>query len=175
VFSRIKQRLDDMGTIKALCERAEQHALQDQQQEPGIEHFLLSALDLPDGTARRAFERVGANPSDLPQAIARQYGEALRAVGLDPEVAERLTRNLKPLPRKRGLYGATPSGKEVMQKLAADRKHHRPLLGAHVVAAVAQVPEGVAARALRAMGIKLDALKSAAEAETDALRGLPSG
>ena len=96
MFNRIKQRLNAMGAIEALCERAEQHALQDQQREPGAEHFLLSALDLPDGTARRTFERVGADPSGLAQAIARQYTDALCAVGLDPEIADRLTHELIP-------------------------------------------------------------------------------
>ena len=105
----------------------------------------------------------------------RQYCEALRAVGLDPDVAERLTRGQKPLPRNTGLYSAAPSGEAVMQKLAADRKHHGPLLGAHVVAAVAQIPDGVAARALRAMGINPDTLSSAAEAEIAALHGQPNG
>lgn len=176
MFNRIRRRLHDMGTIKALCERAEQYALQDQQREPGAEHFLLSALDLPDGTARRTFEHVGADPSGLAHAIARQYTDALCSVGLDPEIADRLGHDLKPLPRNRGLYSAAPSGEEVMQKLAAERKRHGPLLGAHVVAVVAQIPEGVAARSFRAMGIKPDTLRSAAEAEigahskTDAIR-----
>ncbi len=111
MFSRIKQRFNDMGTIKALCERAEHHALQDQQREPGAEHFLLSALDLPDGTARRAFARVGADASDLPPAIARQYAEALRPLGLDPLLSERLVRGQEPLPRNGGAYAAAPSAK----------------------------------------------------------------
>lgn len=170
MFSHMKQRLNDMGTIKALCERAEYHALQDQQREPGAEHFLLSALDLPDGTARRAFARVGADASDLPQAIARQYAEALRLVGLDPRIAAQLAQGQTPLPRNRGAYVAAPSGEHVMQALAADRARRGPLLGADVVAKVADLREGVAARALRALGVDPDALKAAADAESDALR-----
>lgn len=170
MFSRIKQRFNDMGTIKALCERAEYHALQDQQREPGAEHFLLSALDLPDGTARRAFARVGADASDLLQAIARQYAEALRPLGLDPRLSEQLAQGQVPLPRNGGTYAAAPSGDNVMQALAADRASHRPLLGTDVVARVVDLREGVAARALRMMGVDPDALKAAAEAEGDAFR-----
>ncbi|WP_375763443.1 hypothetical protein ACE10X_34930 [Bradyrhizobium sp. Pha-3] len=50
MFKGIGSKLNDMGTIKFLCERAETYALQDQQREPGAEHFLLASLDLPDGT-----------------------------------------------------------------------------------------------------------------------------
>ncbi|OOG74418.1 hypothetical protein B0E45_05440 [Sinorhizobium sp. A49] len=170
MFNRIKQRLNDMGTIKALCERAEHHALQDQQRKPGAEHFLLSALDLPDGTARRAFTRVGADASDLPQAIARQYAEALRLLGLDPRIAAHLAEGQAPLLLNREVYVAAPSGAQVMQALAADRASHGPLLGADVVATVADLREGVTARALRTMGVDPGALKIAAEAEGDAFR-----
>lgn len=65
MFGRIRSKLNDMNTIKLLCEGAEAHALQDQQREPGAEHFLLAALDLPDGTARLAFEKAGAQPGAL--------------------------------------------------------------------------------------------------------------
>jgi Clp amino terminal domain, pathogenicity island component len=58
MFARIKARLSSMSTLKSLCLRAEQHALRDQQRQPGAEHFLLAALDLPDGTARQAFESL---------------------------------------------------------------------------------------------------------------------
>ena len=81
----LRSKLDDMRTIRLLCEGAEAHALQDRQREPGAEHFLLAALDLPDGTARLAFERAGAEPGALKAAVERQYGDALRALGLTPE------------------------------------------------------------------------------------------
>ena len=61
MFGRIKARFESMGTIKALNEAAERFALEDQQREPGAEHFLLAALALPDSTARLAFEAIGAD------------------------------------------------------------------------------------------------------------------
>ncbi len=167
MFKLIKQRLNDIGTLKALCEGAERHALQDQQRAPGAEHFLLAALDLPDGTAGRSFERVGVDASGLPQAIQRQYAEALRPIGLDPRIAAELAPAQAPLPSNRGAYAAAPSGEEVMQALAADRAGRGPLLGADVVAKVAGLDGGVAARALRLMGVEPAALRAAAEAEGD--------
>tara|TARA_R110000850_G_scaffold29276_1_gene80894 strand:- start:2115 stop:2342 length:228 start_codon:yes stop_codon:yes gene_type:complete len=50
MFQALKTKFKNVTTLKFLCERAEIHALQDQQREPGAEHFLLAALDLPDGT-----------------------------------------------------------------------------------------------------------------------------
>lgn len=162
MFGRIKARFESMGTIKALNEAAERFALEDQQREPGAEHFLLAALALPDGTARLAFEAVGADADAARPAIARQYGEALKAVGLDPAFADQAGEP-EPLPTPRAVFDAAPSGKEVMQRLAEERQSHSPLLGAHVVAVIAAMPHGVAARALRVMKIDAEALQAAAE------------
>lgn len=70
----------------------------------------------------------------------------------------------KPLVARPGAFNASVSGQEVMQALAAGRGQHGPLLGAHVVAIVAGMPHGVAARAMRVMDVDLGALRSAAEA-----------
>lgn len=159
MFKGIRSKLNDMGTIKFLCERAETYALQDQQREPGAEHFLLASFDLPDGTARLAFDRVGVEPDRLKGAIERQYDEALRAIGLKADAPRDV-----PMPASPGIYDAAPSGRELMQELAATRKNHGPLLGAHVVGIVAGMSHGVAARALRALGIDSSLLRSTADA-----------
>lgn len=57
-----------------------------------------------------------------------------------------------------------------MQALTAGRAERGPLLGAHVVAVVAGMAHGVAARALRAMGIDHAALRSAAQEIAGATR-----
>ncbi|RXZ63967.1 Clp protease N-terminal domain-containing protein [Pelagerythrobacter rhizovicinus] len=163
MLESIRSKLKSMETIRLLCEMAETYALRDGEQEPGAEHLLLAAFDLPDGTARLAFERVGADPLALRAAVADQYDDALRAMGIDSENMPEIT-GTSPLRAKRGAFAAAPSGQEVMQELSARRGNHRPLLGAHVVAVVADMPHGVVARALRGMGIDRDALKAEAEA-----------
>ncbi|NHZ82621.1 peptidase [Massilia sp. CCM 8695] len=169
MFQRIRQRLGDMKTIQYLCQGAEKYALADQQHAPAAEHFLLSALDLEDGTARRAFEQVHADPAQLPQAIAQQYRDALRFAGLTPDPALDAPEPLKP---SRRLYDAAPSGAELMQTLAQQRSGERgPLLGAHVVALVAAMRQGVAPRSLVALGVDAEALRAAAQAEIGAYRG----
>lgn len=163
MFEGLKSKLQSAGTIGRLCRTAEACALEDGQLEPGAEHFLLAALDLPDGTARLAFEELGVDPRALRPAIADQYNDALRAIGIELEKMPKPSETA-PLRPKNGPFVAAPSGQEFMQKLAAQRGAHRPLLGAHVVAVVASEPQGVAARALRNLGVDRDALKARAEA-----------
>ena len=84
LIKRIIYRFKDMATIKSLCLKAEEYAHKNGEEIPGAEHFLLSAFDLPDGTARRVFQRAGANPDDFEKAVKQQYNEALDSVGIDP-------------------------------------------------------------------------------------------
>jgi len=86
MLQRIRQRLNDMRTLHRLCTRAEHHARARGQPQPGAEHFLLAAIELPDGSARRAFARVGADPDALPAAIEQQYRDALAQIGIGAEM-----------------------------------------------------------------------------------------
>ena len=167
MFDAIKTRIRDMATLKSLCERAEQHALCDGQREPGAEHFVLAALDLPDGTARLAFERLGADPDAFKSAIARQYDEALVSIGLE---APPRGSDTGAAPARAAIYDAAPSGQDLLKELAAGRKAHRPLLGAHVIAVAADAAHGVTPRALRVMAVDAAQLKAAAEHVTGETR-----
>jgi ATP-dependent Clp protease ATP-binding subunit ClpA len=167
MLSRLKQRMRDMQTLKTLSLAAEQHALRGGEQEPGAEHFLLAALELPEGSARRTFERVNANPDEVGDAITRQYQEALRHIGIEPERLTAMGAEAQLPARNNSLYRAKSSGQELMLALARLRKQDKdaPLLGAHVVAVVASMKHGVAARSLRAMRVDLTALRAAAAHE----------
>lgn len=159
-----------MSTIKALCLTAEKHANADGHKEPGAEHFVLAALESPDGTARKAFEQINADPSGFRAAIAQQHTDALKAVGIDlqpgavgaggPAVAVPPT----------GAYQAQASAQTMMKQLATLQKANAgaPLLSAHVLVAVAAAQHGVAIRALKAMGVDPQALADAAAVEISA-------
>jgi ATP-dependent Clp protease ATP-binding subunit ClpA len=167
MFQQLRQRVRDMRTVSALCQDAERHANATGQREPGAEHFLLAALELPDGSARRAFERVRTEPARLREAIERQYEQALRHMGLDASGLDDGGDAAPPIATPTGLYRAAPSGQAVVQGLQALREldPRKPLLGAHVVALVADMERGVAARSLQAMGIERGSLGAAARAE----------
>lgn len=154
----------EFRTVRALLGRAERLAKESGEALPGAEHLLLSALALPDGTARRAFERLGVDPNGVASAIAAQHADALRAVGIEPGDADS---PVVPAPEVRGVFRSAPSAQVVFRRaveLSGTPKPRR-LLGAHVVVAVAEMEHGSAARALRHMGVKREHLAAAARQE----------
>lgn len=166
MFKRIKLRFQDMRTLGKLIPGADKEAHMMGEEEPGAEHFLLSALELPDGTAQRVFVRVGADPKQFRAAIKKQYSDALKAIGVDAKILEA---EPEPVTSNRILHNAKPSGQAVMKELYALKCHDkdRPLLGAHVVDVVARMKFGVAARALKEMGVDQDAILTAVKEELD--------
>ncbi|MBJ7457246.1 MAG: peptidase, partial [Thermoleophilia bacterium] len=78
-----------------------------------------------------------------------------------------------PPPTPRRAYRATPSGQAAFHEAIELQKRTRGsrLLGAHVVAAVAEMEHGTAPRALRAMGIAPAELAEAARREAGSAGG----
>jgi len=153
-----------MRTVSRLLRGAERIARASGEEVPGAEHLLLSAMDLPDGTARRAFERVGADPDGLAAAIAAQHADALRAVGIDAGDLDDLE---VPAQEGRGVFRSTPSAQAVFRRAVdlSGTPRPRQLLGAHIVVAVAEMEHGTAARALSRMGVERGQLARAASDE----------
>lgn len=149
-----------MNAIKTLVTGAEAHAEALGDASTGAEHLVLSALDLPDGSARRVFARVGADPDAFAGAIAESHDSALRQLGIEPVCAESLGAGSRRTP------SLNESAARVMRSAASRSRTNRPeLLGAQVVAAAAELEHGTAARALRQLGIDRDELGVAAEWE----------
>ena len=157
-------RVRDVRTINTLLTGAEVEARRTGETLPGAEHLLLSALALPDGSARRTFERVGADPDGLRSAIEGQHAAALRAIGIEPPDDSELGSDL-PAPTR--AFRSNASARSVFQNASkmARSDHSSPLIGAHVVLAIADMEHGTAARALTAMGIDRTALAAAAREE----------
>ena len=177
MFNTIKQRFRDMRTIKTLCFEAEKLANANGQKEPGAEHFVLVALELPDGTARKAFERIHADPNRFHTAIAQQYEDALQNVGIALPHEATITDEATPVPTSTGPYKTQPSAQALMQTLTQEImvKEQKvdpaaPLLSAHVILAATTAQYGVAIRAFRATGIDPTKLAEAATEEINAIR-----
>lgn len=166
MFSKFKQHLQDMRTIKSLCEGAEGEARKAGQEQPGAEHYVLSALELDDGSARRVFERLGKSPQAYRAALAGLHAEALRKVGIDAgSVGEAQAVADKPA----ALFESQPSGQALMQALPELAKRTQtPLCGAHVLLAAAGMRHSLAARGLLAMDVELEGMARAAEEEVGA-------
>jgi len=170
MFRRIKLRLHDMKTISQLISGADEQANLLGEQEPGAEHFVLSALQLPDGTAKQVFKRLNTNPDDFLVAIKRQYTDALSSVGVDPAA---IAEDPEPIESNNLFHNSQPSGQAVMKLLYQLKKDdkHRPILGAHVIAVVAEMEFGVVPRALKAMGVERDQLSRASLEELNVFSG----
>ena len=177
MFGTLVKRFKIARTIGALCESAEVHARAEGQQQPGAEHLLLAAFDLPDGTAKRVFGRLQQDAGGVRDAIAQQYQNALQGLGLPDELSAELLRAPAEQTKTPRLYRAQPSGQAVIEKLFNLKKGDGdlPLLGAHVLLAVATMEHGVAVRALRTMGIDLHQLQQEARSEIDAHFGHDAG
>lgn len=169
MFRRLMQRIRDIRTISGLCRAAERHANADGQREPGSEHFILAALDLPDGTARKAFARLGVDPDGFGLAIARQYDDALRNIGIELPASASPAGPSTAIPAGRGWYKTKASVQTLMQALARRlrAKPGEPVLGAHLIVAALAAQYGVTVRALHSMGVKPEALTAAAQTEID--------
>jgi hypothetical protein len=161
---KLRNKVRDVRTIKTLLTGAEDEARRAGEGLPGAEHLLLSALALPDGTARRAFERAGADPDGLRAAIERQHADALRGIGIEPP---ELDAPDEP-PEAGGPFRSTASARAAFRAASDMARANGGLLGAHVVAAVAAIEHGTAPRALAAMGVDRTALAAAAEDEAAA-------
>ena len=170
--------LDAMRTIKKLLTDAETEARAMGVAEPGAEHLLLASIGLPDGSARRAFDRVGADPDGLRAAMVDEQAQALVGIGLHAAQARSLS-TPTPLdpPEGRGAYRAAVSAQEAFQAASAlaAKDGRFKLCGAHVVVAVAQSEHGTAARVLQLLGVDRDALVAAAHEELEALRAGTAG
>ena len=159
--------LRDMRTIKQLLTDAERVGRDMGEEEPGAEHLLLAAMGLPDGSASRALGSLGIDADRLRAALLEEQADALVAVGVPRETAERLA-----TPEPLGpdgtpiLYGAGPSAREAFRaagELARSAKQR--LAGAHVVAAVATIEKGTVARAIERLGVDRGQLADAAARE----------
>ncbi|WP_199589268.1 Clp protease N-terminal domain-containing protein [Blastococcus sp. TF02A-26] len=151
----------DIRTIKRLLTGAETEARAAGEAVPGPEHLLLSAAELPDGTAGRALAAVDTDVAALRAAVTAVHDDALTGLGLDAGPAPALAAPAT------GPLRTSPQAQQVFQRAVELSRSATPagLRGAHVVAAAAELERGTAARALRRLGIERDQVLAAARVE----------
>ena len=154
MFDRLKQNFRDMGTIKLLCEAAERIANAEQQKAPGAEHFVLAALELPDGSAARVFRKLDLTADTFHEALRDMHRAALKAAGVNEAEVLNSEQSVPPLAQPGDIYRAAPSGEAVLKGLSALRKRGvtGPLIGVHVLEVVAAMQHGPTARAFGLLG-----------------------
>lgn len=169
---RKRSRIQDIRIMNQLFPAADAAAAADGEPQAGAEYLVLAALDLDTGSARRAFEAVGADPDQFHDAVRAQHADALRAVGMRPINDEVLDQHIPPPVADDRPHRGAPSGhalfRRVVELVRAERSQ---LYGAYIVLVAAQTEHGTTARALRHMDIDPVALAAAARAEIDLLNG----
>jgi hypothetical protein len=170
MFKMLDQRMQDARTLAALCTAAEDQARADGRSKPGSEHFVMAALDLPDGTALAAFGRLSLTRPRFREALDAQRARALDAVGVSVAPSLPLAPAEELLPPRGALYEADASGKTLVQRLAelSHVRKGRALLAADVLFAAAQESHSPASRAFRELGISAAQLVAAASQAIDA-------
>ena len=157
--------------MNALFPTAEHEALAMGESEPGAEHLVLAALELPDGSAARAFRRVGADPLSFREAVVGQHEQALRSVGIAaPD--ELLSDSIRHPDKRKGVFQSKGSTQQVFQRVVdLVREEKSQLHGAYIVMVAAEMGAGTVVRSLEYMGVDPDVLAHAARQEIDALNG----
>ena len=156
MLNKFKQRARDMQTLSSLMIAATSNAATNGSNNAGAHHLLLAAVTLEDDeSGREAFVNLGADPDQLESAIEEALGAGVPGIEMPDANSERSATEVK--------VDATFDA-----AIQATHGFHnadggvRPLRTAHVVAGVASIEHGLAARALAAMGIDTDALVAAA-------------
>jgi ATP-dependent Clp protease ATP-binding subunit ClpA len=160
----------DIRFMQSLFPAAEAEAAALGEKEPGTEHLILTTLDFQEGSARRVFERVGADPDQFRDAVAAQHAAALRSIGVEDDGAA-IDDQIPPPPgRPNRAYHSAPSARHVFPEVVRLVKRDKSRLsGAYILLVASQMEYGTIARALDAMGVDRDELAAAAQAEVDDL------
>ena len=155
--------------MNLLLPAAETIAHQMGEPEPGAEHLVLAALDLPDGSARRAFVRAGADPDRFRDALSAQHADALRSIGIDaPD--DQLDGHIPAPARPSGPLRSRGSLHKVFRRVVKlVRKERSQLYGAYVVLVASETDTGTVARALSHMQVEPNRLAAAARDELNIL------
>lgn len=170
MFKRLRLRFSDMKTIAKLIPGADEQARAMGEEKPGAEHFVLSALNLEDGTAMRVFSKLGVDSKKFKNAIKDQYHEALDSIGIHSE-----STSIEPdsVPSNKIFLESQPSGENLMKLLVTLKKEdkQRPLTGAHVLIVAASAQYGVVPRALKSLNIDKELLVNLAREELVSVYG----
>jgi hypothetical protein len=161
-----RNRVYDLRFMRAMFATAEAEALAAGEREPGAEHLVVACLGFQEGSARRVFERLGADPESFKTAVTDQHAAATRASGLDNDAAETDGWQSDAPPRPRRVMRMAPSAREVFPEVVRIAKQEKsPLSGAYVLMVAARFERGITARALAAMGLDPGVVVAAARDE----------
>lgn len=146
VRRRIRQARADVATMRRLFPHAEALARAQGRSAPGVEHLVVAALDLPDGTARGALGDVGIAEAGFRAALTE--AQAPPAVPADGASS--------------GVYRSEPSMQLAFHRAVGNAKAARSAVrSGDLLLAALEPDEGTVARALLALGVDRAVLAAA--------------
>ena len=162
MLKRMIQRFRDMTALSALMQSAERHSqTRGEGRKPAAEHFVLAAIESPDGAAKDVFLKLGLRPADFADALREQYKNTLTAIGID--VSDAAFRVSGDAPNSKGteLPQVTESGSQLLRSMSEQNKG-QAFSSADVLRAIDSVPSGPVHRAFRIMGTTAEKVAEAA-------------
>lgn len=152
--------IDDIKFMNEFFSQADKIAADLGADRPSVEHFVLSALDMKDDSAQRAFTACGADAQALKAALAQGQVAALQAVGISgtPE----------PTRAKIGrVHRSTGAGQDLFARAVELSKETKPskLRSAHLLLAAGELEYGTFPSALATLRIdRADLARAARQA-----------
>ncbi len=149
-----RRPIEDIRTMEKLFTVAEEEAARAGETAPGAEYLVISALQLREGSARRSFERIGADPDAFRNAVMGQCEDTPISTDITSKRPVR--------------YGA--SGRALFQEVVnLVREERSQIYGSYIVLVAAQIDHGAIRDILREIGVDRQELASAARTELDTL------
>ena len=160
MFDSIRRARTHLAVMDAVLPAAERLAHADGIPQPGAEHLLLGALELPDGIARRALDAVGCDSGALQAALTQGHAAALRAVGVHAD-DEAIGAAMPAPTQAKGPLRSQGSLQTALQRAVELAKDDGVSLGSgHLLLAVIEPERGTLAGALTRLGVDRAVLRA---------------
>ncbi len=153
-----RNRIGDIKTMNRLFPAADVAARSAGVPVACAEHLIIAAFDLPDGSARRAFTRVGVDPDDFTRIINEMHASS--------DEGDR--GGVGPMVKGKGPLKTEESAQRVFKQVVdMVRSERTQLYGAYLILVSAQLGEPTPCGAFEAMGVTPGQMAAAARAELD--------
>lgn len=161
-----RNRVYDLRFMRAMFTAAESEALAAGEREPGAEHLVIACLGFQEDSARRVFERLGADPDDFKAAVTAQHSAARPLKGRRGVPADADRRAPDAPPQRPLVMRTAASARDVFPEVVRIVKQDKARLsGAYVLMVAARSEPSVTAEALVAMGLDPGAVVATARDE----------
>ena len=148
-----------MKTLTSLLEASMARSAEHGEVLAGAHQLALSALEMADRDAQRVLESLGSSADEFRSALHSLEANTLAALGLEAGS------QIAPIPIPRARVGKTDATFEAALRgtynFHNETGAYPALSSAHVLAGVASVDHGVAARVFSDMGLDRDAVVAA--------------